>query len=174
MWWVAKTFTRLLRPLAIIAVLAGISLPALATPPDMVCSGEKAGKGFEIRLTTISGMTTNEHSIVALSIHHSKITVGPLDEGAGLVDVAISGEDVKGQWLDDGRVDLHIYREHTTPFPRLVSIDLKIRTKSTGKRDEDSGHLIHKGDFSLLVYTGSRLKGSNILFSRTRGQAECR
>jgi hypothetical protein len=169
----ATCFKSFLRPIVALSVLAGLSVPVSATPPDLICTGEMGPLGFQVNLQT-TGTLITQSGVEPLAIQHSKVTVGPLDEGAGPVNVSLSSQDLKGQWLDDGRVDLHIYKEHTTAFPRLMSIDLKIKTKSTGKRDEDSGQLIHTGEFELRVYTGSRRKGSTILFSRTRGKAECR
>ncbi len=71
------------------------------------------------------------------------------------------------------RVDLHIYREEKDSSGRLFSIDLTVTTKSTGKRDDESGHIAHHGEYELNLYSGSFHEYTGKLVRKINGNAVC-
>lgn len=162
-----------LKHLAFWILLSGLMIaPANATPPDMICrSGDDAAKFDVILITSHSAL--NSHEIIPLAIHHSKISIGQLFANTKPVIVPLYSEDIKGQWLKNKRVDLHLYHQEKDSSGRLFSIDLTITTRSTGKRDDESGHVIHHGEYELNIYSGAFRQGTGTLVKTTKGKAVC-
>ena len=163
----------LLKYLAFWILLSGfVTVPANATPPDMICRNSDDAARFDIILIT-SHSALNGHNITPLAIHHSKIRISQLFANTKPVTVPLYAEDIKGQWLKNGRVNLHLYRQEKDFSGKLFSIDLTIRTQSTGKRDDESGHIIHHGEYELNIYSGAFREHTGKLIKRTKGKAVC-
>lgn len=73
----------------------------------------------------------------------------------------------------DGRVDLQIYKEEKLDGGQLFSMNLTIKTKSTGKRDEESGHMVYKGTYELQLYDGSKRDNTGTLIKQFNGDVSC-
>jgi hypothetical protein len=162
-----------MRLIALAAFILGIlTISVKATPPDMICKVNASPVSFEIILTT-NNSNLNRHSIVPLSLHHSKLSIDPLVEGLDLVKTGLYTEDLFGQWLMDGRVDMHIYKEEKLENGKSISINLTINTKSTGQENDESGHTIHKGMYDLELYEGSKRDNTGKLITQFSGDVTC-
>jgi len=155
-----------------IAVLIGQTNVVSATPPDMICEVNDTPASFTVILTT-NYSNPNYHSIVPLSIHHSALTIDPAIQGFEPVKIDLYSEDLAGQWLMDGRVDLHIYKEEKSDSGLAYSLNLTIKTKSTGIQSEESGHKIHRGRYELQLYSGSKRDSTGKLIKQFGGDVVC-
>ena len=162
-----------MRLIALVAVIFGsLTLSAKATPPDMICEVNDPSASFIVILVT-NYSNLNSHSIVPLSQHHSNLSIEPPVDGFGFTQISLYSEDLVGQWLMDGHVDLQIYKEEKLDSGQLFSMNLTIKTKSTGKRSEESGHIIHKGMYELQLYTGSRRENTGKMVKQFSGDVIC-
>ena len=149
-----------------------LTYSARATPPDMICKVNDPSASFTVILVT-NNSNLNSHSIVPLSLHHSNLIIEPPVEGFGFTQMSLYSEDLLGQWLMDGRVDLQIYKEEKLDGGQLFSTNLTIKTKTTGKRDEESGHMIYKGIYELQLYSGSKRDNTGKLVKQFNGDVSC-
>jgi hypothetical protein len=162
-----------MRLIAMVAVMLGaLTFSAHATPPDMICEVNDPPASFTVILVT-NHSNLNEHSIVPLSLHHSNLLIEPPVEGFGFTQISLYSEDLLGQWVMDGRLDLQIYKEEKLDGSQLFSMNLTIKTKTTGKRDEESGHMGHKGTYELKLYTGSKRDNTGKLVKQFNGDVSC-
>ena len=162
-----------MRLITLAAFMLGVlTFSAKATPPDMICKVKDPSATFTVILVT-NHSNLNEHSIVPLSLHHSNLIIEPPVEGFGFTQMSLYSEDLLGQWLMDGRVDLQIYKEEKLDGGQLFSTNLTIKTKTTGKRDEESGHMIYKGIYELQLYSGSKRDNTGKLVKQFNGDVSC-
>ena len=159
--------------IALVAIIFGsLTFSAKATPPDMICEVNDPSATFTVILVT-NNSNLNSHSIVPLSLHHSNLSIEPPVEGFGFTQISLYSEDLLGQWLMDGRVDLQIYKEEKLDGGQLFSTNLTIKTKSTGKRSEESGHVVHKGTYELQLFSGSKRDNTGKLVKQFDGDVSC-
>ena len=153
-------------------IFCSLTFSAKATPPDMICAVNDPPTSFMVILVT-NNSNLNEHSIVPLSLHHSNLSIEPPVEGFGFTQISLYSEDLLGQWLMDGRVDLQIYKEEKLDGGQLFSTNLTIKTKSTGKRSEESGHIVYKGTYELQLFSGSKRDNTGTLVKQIDGDVSC-
>ncbi len=162
-----------MRMFALAAVLLGVSaFSARATPPDMICEVSDGPLSFTIILVT-NYSNLNRHSIIPLALHHSSLTITPPVANLMPSKISLYSKDIAGQWLMDGRVDLQLYKQEKLDNGRTYSVNLLIKTKSTGKQSEESGHLIHKGIYQLQLFSGSMRDNDGKLIKQFSGDVIC-
>ncbi len=161
-----------MRKLPGIIALVLMTTPAVATPPNMVCEVSEPPLNIEINLST-NYSDLNPYGIVPGSLVYSGLTIDPPQEGIPASKISLYGEDMVGQWLLDGRIDLQFYKEESLDNGEVLSISLTIKTTSTGKTKEESGQPIHRGTYELQFFAGSKRENVGKLIRQFAGNIIC-
>ena len=138
----------------------------------MLCAVEAPPLDIEISLTA-NYYSLNQYGIVPLSIVHSGLTIDPPVKEVPLSELALYGEDIVGQWLLDDRVNLHFYKEEKRDDGEIFSFNLTIKTSATDKTSDESGQIIHKGQYELQIYSGSMRENTGKLLRQFDGNISC-
>jgi len=145
--------------------------PASATPPNLVCWGgnEKTRLSFVLPLTT-NYSDFYESGVMPLSMVYAEFEY---DDGNERRVLNFNSEHIIAQWLGDGRADIHLFLEEVDENEQATGYDLIVRTKSTGRRSQESGQYIHQGSFVFRVLNGSAVEGGTKTILEISGKAEC-
>lgn len=158
--------------LAVFGIMLSLFVtPALATPPDLICSGGSADEQIEFVVPLMTGHSSIYSSGVApMSAHHIQLVYW---RDTLRVEPEIYGEHMVAEWLLDGRTDLRFYLEELDKQGESTSYDLIIRTKATGQVSSESGQNVHHGFYEFRVYSGSFSQGSRSVFIELVGDVVC-
>ncbi|HHB83240.1 MAG TPA: hypothetical protein ENK61_07200 [Devosia sp.] len=156
-----------------IAFVLGVFLtfPANATPPNLVCraGNEDSAVRFVLPLST-SYSSFYRSGVMPLSMVHAEFE---FDEGEERQELDFYSDHIIGQWLMDGRVDLRLFLEEVNGQGQATGYDLIVRTISTGETSEESGQIIHKGNFVFRVVNGFAMQGGTDTVLELSGKVEC-
>ena len=160
----------MMRFVTLIMLLVFSFTPALATPPDLTCSGGGENERVHFRIPLITGHSSiYPNGVMPLSAHHIIVTFGTPGSHE---NVEYYSEHMVAQWLLDGRVDMRLYAE-SQGSDSFVSYDLIIRTARTGETSLESGHFLHRGIYEFVVSVGVTSTGAVERIEEIEGVADC-
>jgi len=156
----------------VIALILGLMIsPVIASPPNVICAGGKAGEAvrFIFPLITENG-SVNENLIVPFYTRNIVLMYGPTNSQQ---KIRFERDDIIGLWLDDDRIDIRFYREEKDDNDKISAFDLKVRTVLTKERSEESGPFIYKGNFVFRALEGPLRAGFGTILHESEGEVIC-
>ncbi len=156
----------------VIALILGLMMsPAIASPPNVICAGGKAGEAvrFIFPLITENG-SVNENLIVPFYTRDIVLMYGPTNSQQ---KVRFERDDIIGLWLDDDRIDIRFYREEKDDSDKIRAFDLKVRTVLTKEHSEENGAFIYKGNFVFRAFEGALRAGLGTVLYKSEGEVVC-
>ncbi|MCF6326114.1 MAG: hypothetical protein L3J21_02340 [Devosiaceae bacterium] len=155
----------------ILLIFGLMVLPANATPPNLVCwaGNDETQISFVLPLST-SYSSFYDSGVIPLSMTYAEFEYADGEERRA---VEFYSEHIIAQWLGDGRADIRLFLEEVDENEQATGYDLIVRTKSTGRRSEESGQYIHQGSFEFRIINGFAAQGDEEIILEISGKAEC-